>query len=217
MAASGQSDNLSYSGEKRLKNIKQLTFSGENAEAYFSSDGKQLIFQSKRNGRDCDQIYTMNIDGSNVKMVSTGEGRTTCAYFYKSKRKIVYGSTHLGSKKCPPNPDFSKGYVWAIYPSYDIFRAKPDGSKVKRLTKTPGYDAEATVSPDGKTIVFTSVRDGDLDIYTMDRNGKNVKRLTDALGYDGGPFFLAGWKTNRLSQLPSENRERNCAVQRSSS
>ncbi len=184
-----QDGKITFEGEKYLKNIKQLTFGGENAEAYFSSDGKKLIFQSKRDGRKCDQIYTMNIDGSDVKMVSTGLGRTTCAYFFKSMKKIVYGSTHLGNKECPKPPDFSKGYVWAIYPEYDIFRAKPDGSGVKRLTDTPGYDAEATVSPDGKTILFTSVRDGDLDIYSMDRNGKNVKRLTDALGYDGGPFF----------------------------
>ena len=188
-SAIAQSNKVSFEGEKRLKNVKQLTFGGENAEAYFSSDGKELIFQSKRDGRGCDQIYTMNIDGSNQKMVSTGDGRTTCAYFFKSKKKIVYGSTHLGNKKCPPNPDFSQGYVWAIYPDYDIFRAKPDGSGVKRLTDTPGYDAEATISPDGKTILFTSVRDGDLDIYSMDRNGNNVKRLTTALGYDGGPFF----------------------------
>ncbi|NNE68058.1 MAG: hypothetical protein HKN33_15960 [Pyrinomonadaceae bacterium] len=185
----GQGNSLEYEGEKYIKNIKQLTFGGENAEAYFSSDGKKLIFQSKRDGRGCDQIYTMNIDGSDTKMVSTGTGRTTCAFFYKSMKKIVYSSTHLGSLECPPTPDFSKGYVWPIYSSFDIFRAKPDGSGVKRLTKSPGYDAEATVSPDGKTIVFTSMRDGDLDIYSMDRNGKNVKRLTDALGYDGGPFF----------------------------
>jgi Tol biopolymer transport system component len=184
-----QDNKLTFEGENHLKNIKQLTFGGENAEAYFSSDGKKLIFQSKRDGRGCDQIYTMNIDGSDVKMVSTGMGRTTCSFFYKSGKKIIYGSTHLGNKECPPNPDFSKGYVWAIYSDYDIFRAKPDGTGVKQLTKSPGYDAEATVSPDGKTIVFTSTRDGDLDIYTMDKNGKNVKRLTDALGYDGGPFF----------------------------
>jgi Tol biopolymer transport system component len=184
-----QDNKLTFKGEEHLKNIKQLTFGGENAEAYFSSDGKQLIFQSKRDGRGCDQIYTMNIDGSNVKMVSTGMGRTTCSYFYKDKKRILYGSTHLGNKECPPNPDFSKGYVWAIYPDYDIFTAKPDGSKVKQLTKTPGYDAEATVSPNGKKIVFTSTRDGDLDIYVMDKNGKNVKRLTNELGYDGGPFF----------------------------
>lgn len=176
-------------GETRLKNIKQLTFGGENAEAYFSTDGKQLSFQSKRDGRECDQIYTMNIDGSNVKMVSSGEGRTTCAFFHKNNKRVLYGSTHLESNECPPNPDFSKGYVWAIYPSYDIFSVKTNGKGLKRLTKEPGYDAEATVSPDGKTIVFTSTRDGDLDIYTMDINGKNVKRLTTELGYDGGPFF----------------------------
>ncbi len=185
----GHDDELRFEGETHLRNVKQLTFAGENAEAYFSSDGNQLIFQSKRDGRECDQIYTMNADGSNIKMVSTGDGRTTCAFYFKSKRKIIYASTHLGDRKCPPNPDFSKGYVWAIYSDFDIFRAKPDGTGIKRLTDTPGYDAEATVSPDGKTIVFTSVRDGDLDIYSMDKYGRNVKRLTDALGYDGGPFF----------------------------
>ncbi|MGB7070567.1 MAG: hypothetical protein WBD22_13820 [Pyrinomonadaceae bacterium] len=175
--------------EKYLKNVRQLTSGGENAEAYFSSDGNQLIFQSKRDGRGCDQIYTMNVDGSNVKMVSSGEGRTTCSFFHKDGKHILYGSTHLGDKDCPKNPDFSKGYVWAIYPSYDIFTARSDGPKLKQLTKTPGYDAEATVSPDGKKIVFTSMRDGDLDLYVMDRKGKNVKRLTTELGYDGGAFF----------------------------
>src|SRR5687767_15634785 len=105
-------DGLLLPTEKHLRNIKQLTFGGENAEAYFSSDGRQLIFQSKRDGRGCDQIYTMNADGSNVKMVSNGEGRTTCSYFYKDRKKILYGSTHLGAKDCPPNPEFSKGYAW---------------------------------------------------------------------------------------------------------
>ena len=180
---------LVFEGEKHLKNIKQLTFGGENAEAYFSFDGKQLIFQAKRDGRGCDQIYTMKTDGSDMKMVSTGDGRTTCSYFFKGKKKILYSSTHLGDKKCPPNPDFSNGYVWAIYPDYDIFTANPDGSDPEQLTKTKGYDAEATISSDGEKIVFTSTRDGDLDIYTMDIDGKNVKRLTTKLGYDGGPFF----------------------------
>lgn len=184
-----QNNALQVEGEKRLQNIKQLTFGGENAEAYFSPDGKRLIFQSKRDNRPCDQIYTMNIDGSNVRMVSSGEGRTTCSYFFKGGKKILYGSTHLGAKECPPNPDFSKGYVWAIYPTYDIFTANADGTNIKQLTKTAGYDAEATVSPDGKKIIFTSMRDGDLDLYVMDTNGKNVKRLTDELGYDGGAFF----------------------------
>lgn len=174
--------------EKRLRNIRQLTFGGENAEAYFSADGKKLIFQSTRDGRGCDQIYTMNIDGSDVKMVSSGDGRTTCGYFFKNGKRILYSSTHLGSRACPPPPDFSKGYVWAVYESFDIFTAKPDGSDLKQLTNTPGYDAETTISRQGK-LVFTSKRDGDLEIYTMDANGTNLKRLTNELGYDGGPFW----------------------------
>jgi len=179
---------LALPQEKHLRNVKQLTFGGENAEAYFSSDGKKLIFQSTRGGRECDQIYTMNIDGSDVKMISTGDGRTTCSYFFPGDRKILYSSTHLGGKQCPPRPDFSQGYVWAVYDTFDIFTAKPDGTNLKRLTTTPGYDAETTINRQGK-LVFTSKRDGDLDIYTMDANGKNVKRLTNELGYDGGPFW----------------------------
>ena len=187
-AANFQNSDLALPQEKHLRNIKQLTFGGENAEAYFSSDGKKLIFQSTRDGRECDQIYTMNIDGSDVKLVSTGEGRTTCSYFFPGDKRILYSSTHLGGKQCPPRPDFSQGYVWAVYDTFDIFTAKPDGSELKQLTNAPGYDAETTISRDGK-LVFTSKRDGDLDIYTMDRDGKNVKRLTNELGYDGGPFW----------------------------
>jgi Tol biopolymer transport system component len=174
--------------EIHLKNIKQLSFAGENAEAYFSADGKQLSFQSKRDGRACDQIYTMNIDGSNVRMISNGDGTTTCSYFFHNGRRVLYSSTHLGAKQCPPSPDRSQGYVWPIYPSFDIFTVRPDGSDLKQLTATPGYDAETTISRNGK-LVFTSTRDGDLDIYTMDSNGKNVHRLTNELGYDGGPFW----------------------------
>jgi len=183
-----QTSDLALPQEKHLRNIKQLTFAGENAEAYFSSDGKKLIFQSTRDGRECDQIYTMNVDGSDVKMVSTGEGRTTCSYFFPGDKRILYSSTHLGAKQCPPRPDFSQGYVWAVYDTFDIFTANPDGSNLKQLTNTPGYDAETTINRQGK-LVFTSKRDGDLDIYTMDANGKNVKRLTNELGYDGGPFW----------------------------
>jgi Tol biopolymer transport system component len=186
---SAQENQLWVAGEKHLKNIRQLTFGGENAEAYFSPDGKRLIFQSRRDNLGCDQIFTMDIDGSNVRMISNGEGRTTCAYFFKGGKKVLYSSTHLGSKSCPPAPDYSKGYVWAIYPTYDIFTANADGTGIKRLTNSNSYDAEATVSPDGKKIVFTSMRDGDLDIYVMDINGKNVRRLTNELGYDGGAFF----------------------------
>lgn len=180
--------------ERHLLNIKQLTFGGENAEAYFSADGRKLIFQSTRDGRECDQIYTMNVDGSNVRMISNGTGRTTCSYFFPNLSRVLYSSTHLGGSSCPPRPDFSRGYVWAIYPTFDIFVARPNGSELTQLTDSPGYDAEATISTSGKKIVFTSTRDGDLDIYTMDANGKNMRRLTTELGYDGGPFFSADGK-----------------------
>jgi TolB protein len=182
-------DNLQLANEKHFRNMKQLSFGGENAEAYFSFDGKKLIFQSKRDGIGCDRIYTMNVDGSNVTQVSNGEGRTTCSYFKKGDKKVIYASTYLGDKNCPPPADFSKGYVWAIYPDFDIFEADANGKKIKPITNTKGYDAEATVSPNGKKIIFTSMRDGDLDLYVMDKNGKNVKRLTSELGYDGGAFF----------------------------
>lgn len=177
------------SQEKHLRNIKQLTFGGENAEAYWSFDGKKLVFQSTRDDLKADQIFTMNADGSDVKMVSTGKGRTTCAYFLKGDRKLLYASTHLGGDEPPPPPDPSQGYVWGIFPTYDVFIANADGSDVERLTTKNGYDAEATVSPDGKKIVFTSTRDGDLELYSCDIDGRNVKRLTHELGYDGGAFF----------------------------
>ena len=185
----GDDDPLRLPQEKHLRNIKQLTFGGENAEAYFSADGKKLIFQSTRDGHGCDQIYEMNIDGSDVHLVSTGRGRCTCAYFFPGGKRILYSSTHLAGPDCPPPPDYSHGYVWAVYPSYDVFTANPDGSDLKRLTDADGYDAESTIAPNGKKIVFTSMRSGDLDIYTMDLDGKNVKQLTHELGYDGGPFF----------------------------
>jgi TolB protein len=184
-----QQPQLAVAGEKHLTNIKQLTFGGENAEAYFSFDGRQLIFQSKRDGRGCDQIYRMSIDGSDVKMVSNGEGRTTCSYFFKGGKRVLYASTFGGGRDCPPNPDFSQGYVWAIYPDYDIYTSTPDGKDIKKLVDSPGYDAEATVSPNGKKIVFTSERDGDLELYSMDVDGTNVKRLTFEPGYDGGAYY----------------------------
>jgi TolB protein len=188
-SAQDQPPPLATPQETHLRNVKQLTFGGQNAEAYFSADGKQLIYQTSHGDVKCDQIFTMNIDGSDQKMVSTGKGRTTCSYFYPDGKKVLFSSTHLASPDCPPRPDFSKGYVWALYPGYDIFTANPDGTNLKRLTTTPGYDAEATISEDGKKMVFTSLRNGDLDIYSMDANGKHIKQLTHELGYDGGPFY----------------------------
>src|SRR5687767_1073128 len=174
--------------EKHLANLKQLTHGGENAEAYFSTDGKRLIFQSTREGVPCDQIFTINIDGTGERRVSTGTGRTTCGYFAGGDREVIFASTHDTSVACPPKPSFSRGYVWPVYDSYEIYRARADGAGPTRLTNSPGYDAEATVAPDG-LITFTSVRDGDMEIYTMKGDGTGVKRLTNRPGPDGGPFF----------------------------
>ena len=175
--------------ETRLSNVKQLTTDGENAEAYFSFDGKRISFQSNEHHK-CDQIYSMNIDGTDRKLVSTGEGRTTCAFYTPDGKSIVYASTHLGNKECPPVPDPSAGYVWPIYDTYDIWKVGVDGTGLTRLTRTPGYDAEATIARDGR-IVFTSTRDGDMEIYSMNDDGSDVRRLTNAPGPDGGPFFSA--------------------------
>src|SRR5512141_792762 len=181
---------LSYEGEKHLANVRQLTFGGENAEAYWSADGRKLVFQSTRPPYACDQIFEMDVAApeKSTRLLSTGKGRTTCAYFFPDGKRFLYASTHLGGDACPPPPDMSHGYVWALYPDYDIFSANPDGSGLKRLTSAPGYDAEATISPDGRRVVFTSARDGDLELYAMDADGSNVKRLTSTPGYDGGAY-----------------------------
>jgi len=188
--------------EVHLANIKQLTNGGENAEAYFSLDGQEIIFQSTRDPYKCDQIFTMNADGSNTKMISTGRGRVTCGYFTPDKSRVIYASTHVASPDCPMPPNMSEGYVWAIYPTFDIFSANRDGSDIKRLTSTNGYDAEGTVSTDGKKIVFTSMRDGDLDLYEMNIDGTGTRRLTNELGYDGGAWHSQDgqyivWRANR--------------------
>ncbi|HEX4134934.1 MAG TPA: hypothetical protein VHY84_10020 [Bryobacteraceae bacterium] len=170
-------------------NVHQLTSGGENAEAYWSPDGKRLIFQSTRGTSKCDQIYTMNADGSNQRMVSTGKGRTTCGYFLPDNEHILYASTHLASEGCPPEADHSKGYVWAVYAGYDIFSAKADGSDLKRLTSAPGYDAEATVNAKTGKIIYTSMASGDLDLWEMNLDGSAKKQITKSYGYDGGPVF----------------------------
>ncbi len=191
-----------FEGETHFENVRQLTFGGENAEAYFSYNADKLIFQSTRDGLECDAIFTMNVDGSNVTMVSSGKGATTCSFIAPDNRSIIYASTHLEDDKCPPKPDMSRGYVWALYKSYDIFKADPDGSNLVRLTDTLGYDAEGVYSPRGDKIIFTSVRTGDLELFLMDPDGSNVEQLTDIPGYDGGAFFsLDGewvcWRASR--------------------
>jgi Tol biopolymer transport system component len=176
-------------GERHLRNIRQLTFGGNNAEAYFSRDGRRLIFQRQENTETgCDQQYVMDADGGNLRRVSNGLGRTTCGYFYDGGRRILYSSTFEHSSECPPAPDRSQGYVWPLG-HFEIYSARADGSDLHRLTRNEAYDAEATVSPDGKRVVFTSTRDGDIELYTMNLDGNDVRRVTRRTGYDGGAFF----------------------------
>ena len=186
-----QSSGMLHDGrEAHLADVRQLTAGGENAEAYWSPDGKELIFQSTNPPFGCDQIFRMPIsDPAALSLVSTGIGRTTCAYFTADNERVIYSSTHATNDQCPAPPDHSRGYVWPIYDSYQIYSVKPDGSDLKALTTSNAYDAEATVCSKDGSIIFTSTRDGDLDLYRMDADGSNVKRLTDTLGYDGGAFF----------------------------
>lgn len=183
--------------EKHLKNIRQLSFGGDNAEAYWSFDSKQLSFQSNNKawGLHCDQIFNLNIKKAKKdstykpNLISTGNGRTTCSYFMPGNKSILYASTHLAGKECPPEPTKEGRYLWAVYESFDIFVADLKGNITHQLTNNPGYDAEATVSPKGDKIVFTSTRSGDLELWIMDIDGRNQKQITFDLGYDGGAFF----------------------------
>lgn len=210
-------DTLHYPDEKHFKNVQQLTFGGDNAEAYFSYDGQWLIFQktAPKEGIPCDQMYIGKIptqpgEKFEPKLVSTGKGRTTCGAFTKDGKHVIYASTHLGSADCPPVPDRSKygnKYIWPLYDSYDIFMADLNGNIVKQLTNSKGYDAEATLSPDGKKMLYTSTKDGDLELYIMNlKNGKE-KRITFDLGYDGGAWFSPDGKKIiwRASRPKTEN------------
>ncbi len=190
---------LHYPQEKHLSNIKQLTFGGDNAEAYWSFDNKKLVFQAtnKNWGLECDQIFTMAINddlskGQKPQLISTGKGRTTCSYFLADNNTIIYSSTHLADNNCPPVPkkeDYGNKYIWPVYEGYDIFTADTKGNQLNQLTFEKGYDAEPTVSPKGDKIVFTSTRTGDLELFTMNIDGTDVKQVTRELGYDGGAFF----------------------------
>ncbi len=182
--------------ERHLRNIRQLTFGGTNAEAYFSFDEKKLVFQSTRNPYQCDQMFVMNIDGSDQTLVSTGKGTTTCGFIFPDGKKLLYASTHGGREECYPRPDKSKGYVWGVWNAYDIYVVGMDGKHLTTLSASKGYDAEATISPTGDKIVFTSSRDGDLDLYTSNLKGSNIRRITTDRGYDGGAFF--SWDGKRI-------------------
>lgn len=192
------SDTLLYPEEVHFRNVQQLTNGGDNAEAYWSYDGKFIVFQrtSVKDGVPCDQIFVGETPKAGepfrYRMVSTGKGRTTCAFFTKDNQHIIYASTHKGGESCPPVPDRSKygnRYIWPVYESYDLFITDLEGKKIKQLTTTPGYDAEATISPDGRKMIFTSTRNGDLDLYVMDLKTGKTKQVTNVLGYDGGAWF----------------------------
>lgn len=194
----GYSDTILFTGERHFANIQQLTFGGDNAEAYFSFDGKWIIFQrtNPKDGIMCDEMFIGKVPKPGEKFeyrrVSSGKGRTTCGSFTKDGKHIIYASTHLGADTCPPVPDrkkYGNKYIWPLYDSYDIFMADLDGKIVKQLTNSKGYDAEATISPDGKKMIYTSDKDGDIDLYIMDLATGKEKRITNTLGYDGGAWF----------------------------
>ncbi len=175
-------------GGTHLANIRQLTNTGTQAEAYFSADGQWITFQSTREGRTCDQQYVMKTDGTQFKRISNGDGKTTCGWFLPDGKKLLFASSDANEKLCPPKLDPSKGYVWGLDP-FDIYSVNRDGSNLKRITSYNTYTAEGVISPDGTRMVFTSLKDGDLDIYTMNVDGSDVKQLTRQAGYDGGPWW----------------------------
>ena len=195
-------------GEVHLKNVRQLTFGGENAEAYWSADGHHLVFQATWEKGGCDRIYTLDLATGAFRQVSNGQGRTTCAYFFDHDRHILFASTHAAGPECPPPPDHSQGYVWPLYPSYDIYRVNPDGTGLAPLITLPGYTAEATTCREDDRIVFTQVADGDIDLYVADGDGGNVRRITSDPGYDGGAFFSSDcrmmvWRASRPKPGPA--------------
>jgi len=206
--ATTASADLIMPGETHFANMRQLTFGGDNAEAYWAFDGTKLIFQHRSTTEECDQIYILDPETTESHLVSTGDGRTTCSYFYPAGDQILYSSTHHHDASCPAPPDQSMGYVWPLNDTYDVFIANVDGSDLRQLTDVMGYDAEATFSPTGDRIVFTSVRDGDLDLYSMAPDGSDVKRLTDRVGYDGGAFYSPdGSKIIWRAHYPEEAEE----------
>ncbi len=221
-------DTIQYADEKHFKNIRQLTFGGDNAEAYWSYDGKYIIFQHKNEKENvmCDQMYIGKLpqnstDSFIYKMVSNGKGRCTCGYFLPDGKHIIYASTFLSGDNCPPVPDRSKygnRYIWPVYDSYDIFLADTSGKIIKQLTTTKGYDAEATLSSDGKKMIYTSLKNGDLDLYEMDLKTYKVTQITNTLGYDGGAWFSPNgkkivWRASRPTSDSSIKEYKDLLVQ----
>lgn len=224
-ATTGTDELIHFPAEKHFKNVRQLTYGGNNAEAYWNFGGNQLIFQSdnKNWGVGCDQIFTLRIsdvaDSTKRKMISTGKGRTTCSFFMPGDSTILYASTHLKMNDCPPVPVRESGrYVWPIYPEYDIFESNLNGKIIKQYTDMDGYDAEATVSPKGDKIIFTSTRSGDLDLWIMNIDGTGLKQLTNTLGYDGGAAFSHDgtkivWRASRPSNTEEIKKYRELLAQ----
>ncbi len=219
-AVYAQTNNLISEIEKKhFKSIKQLTFGGDNAEAYFNKKGNSIVFQvtNKKWNVLCDQIYYLNLENidkldlsqeSSFKKISTGKGRTTCSYFMPDGKHVLYASTHASMDSCPPPVHIKGKYVWPLYPDYDIYVADLNGNIVKQLTNTQGYDAEATVSPKGDKIVFTSTRSGDIELWVMNIDGSNPVQITHELGYDGGAFFSPdGSKIVFRASRPKTNEE----------
>src|SRR5438876_414541 len=200
------------SGEARLRNTRPVTFGGQNAEAYFSRSGRQIIFQRQAADSGCDQEFVMNVDGTGLHRVSSGKGRTTCGYFFDDDRRIFYSTTEHGGAACPPRPDYSKGYVWALY-NYDVYVATADGQGARRITTNPGYDAEGTLSPDGKTIVFTShyknPRSRNFDLYLVNADREGLEQITTNAEFDAFPMFSPDgrqlvWASNRHGKVQGE-------------
>lgn len=203
---------MTRSDEPHLAGLRQLTDGGENAEAYFNKGGTQLIFQSTRAPLECDQIFRMNLDGSNVRQVSAPGGRTTCGYI-QNDDSIIYSSTHGHGPGCLASPDHSQGYVWPLYPEMDIYKAGPGGEEPQVLFQSKGYDAEATICHRDGRVLFTSTHNGDLDLYVMNADGSGLKQMTDTPGYDGGGFFSADcsmivWRASRPQGAKLEEYKR---------
>jgi Tol biopolymer transport system component len=209
LAGCAHRDGLVLDAERPyLSNLRQLTFSGENAEGYFGFAERSFVYQRTRpdSGEICDQIYSYDLETGRQRRISNGQGRTTCSYYLPGDTLVLYATTHFADPACPPRPDMSKGYVWALYPGYDIVVADTAGRFVRRLTSSPGYDAEATVSPAGDRIVFTSTRTGDIELFSMNLDGSDVRQLTSSPGYDGGAFY--SWDGKKIvfrASMPTDS------------